>query len=337
MDSSKVSVAQTDLADSYIIPSGDFLDSALWMSDFPQYSLVNNNYYAAMASSAYTRLYNYNSAGWTNTKANMVAQNAYENANLWANTRQQAGIDTAATQASNAQATYNTAMDTNLLSFTGNLGTSVIKGFYGNVPGAGSGIINSYVGYKNTEATATTQNANAQAMASTNIANANLYGQTGRATAQNDYNTALATAMGDYQNEIAGINATVQDMALTPPSTLGQAGGNGFNWSNGLVGMMVTIKTVAGSAKRAIADYWRRYGYSVRRYMNLGNVYQMLCMSKFAYWKVLESNITCASANETEREAMRGIMEKGVTLWASPELIGTTALTDNLPRDGYSY
>ena len=154
-----------------------------------------------------------------------------------------------------------------------------------------------------------------------------------------DSNLALANGVnrGDYQNAIAGINATVQDAALTPPSTVGQAGGEGFNWKNGLVGITVTYKTLAGASKATVADYFRRYGYAVQRFLPLGSVRHMLCMSKFAYWKCKESNITCGKANETEREAMRGVIEKGVTLWESPSDIGNTALTDNQPLDGYSY
>ena len=343
---SDVVVDKTYYSEQYRIPVGDFLDSAVWVTDLPQYSLVNNNYYIAMASSAYTRAYNYQSAGWGITKANLQAENAYTNATMWANTRQQAAEATADTQfsnAANAQYWNNQINNVNALggafsagaSFMGSGGLlgAATKDYYGLTADL-AGVATKY--YANT-VTNNYQTANTQAMAMTETANAALYGGTGREAAINDRNTALAVSSGDYENQIAAINATVQDAALTPPSTVGQAGGNGFNRSNGLVGMMVTIKTVAGSAKRAIADYWRRYGYSVRRYMNLGNVYHMLCMSKFAYWKVLESNITCASANETERETMRGIMEKGVTLWASPELIGTTALTDNTPRDGYSY
>ena len=73
------------------------------------------------------------------------------------------------------------------------------------------------------------------------------------------------------------------------------------------------------------------------RFLPLGTVPHMLCMSKFAYWKCKETNLTCANANESERETMRGIVEKGVTLWDAPESIGNTDLSANQPKSGYAY
>ena len=148
---------------------------------------------------------------------------------------------------------------------------------------------------------------------------------------------AKRAAQGDYQNAVAAIDATVLDAALTPPSTIGQMGGNGFYWQNGLFCVTIRWKTICGAALAAVGDYFRRYGYAVRRWLPLGTPAHMLCMSKFAYWRVLESEITCAWANESERETMRGIVEKGVTLWDAPESIGNTDLADNAARAGYSY
>jgi len=184
---------------------------------------------------------------------------------------------------------------------------------------------------------AATALANSNASTATALSNTQRSIATEQGNLGRDYNTALRSNQGDYQNAIAGINATVQDAALTPPSTVGQSGGQGFNWKNGLVCITVTYKTLAGASLNAVADYFRRYGYSVRRFLSLGSVRHMLCMSKFAYWKAIGASLTCANANESERETMRGILEKGVTLWDAPESIGNTAATDNAARDGYSY
>ena len=187
------------------------------------------------------------------------------------------------------------------------------------------------------QATANADMANANTMNAAAQTNADRIADMRRGNAGRDYNTALQSNQGDYQNAIAGINATVQDAALTPPSTVGQAGGQGFNYKNGLVGITVTYKTLSGAARDAVADYFRRYGYSVRRYLAVGTVRHMLCMTKFAYWRLVDASIVCGAANESERETMRGIAEKGVTLWDAPESIGHTAATDNAPRSGYAY
>ncbi len=326
------------------ITAGDFIDTCVWLTDFPQFSIVNNAYLTVLASSANTRAYQYSQAGWTWTKGNLQAGTAYTNATAWANTRQQAGQATADQQAANAQADYTTAMSNNTRSLVGGIASAALSAVdidlanpTKGMVSAGQSLISTTNAYMANSATAATQNANAQAMAATSSANAALYGQTGRNAAQLDYNTALASNQGDYKQAVAAINASVQDAALTPPSTVGQMGGQGYAWSCGLVGVCITYKTITGSAKSAVADYFRRYGYSVKRYMQLGTLRHMLCMSKFAYWRVIEASIVCGKANETEREAMRGIAEKGFTLWDRPEDIGKTAVTDNTPRDGYSY
>lgn len=321
-----------------VIPGGDFLDTAVWLTDFPQFSLVNNNYLTYLASTAHTRNYSYQSAGWAKDRANAIALNDYGNALTSAN----AAYDVEKQRVGAGVQNLNNNFKGDLIgagsSAINSIGGGLASGMVTDSPlGPIAGSTHAVTGLVQNLAAAeinmTNGTNNLTAMA--NIADIN------RAAAGSvaDSNLALANGVnrGDYQNAIAGINATVQDASLTPPSTVGQAGGEGFNWKNGLVGITVTYKTLAGASKATVADYFRRYGYAVQRFLPLGSVRHMLCMSKFAYWKCKESNITCGKANETEREAMRGVIEKGVTLWESPSDIGNTALTDNQPLDGYSY
>lgn len=303
---------------SGLIPKGDFLDTAVWITDFPQFSIVNNNYLTYLASTTHTRQYQYDSAGWTKDRANMTADTNYANA--------QRNIQSTQDQWNNSVQgwTSNVAqqMYTSPIAEFGNFSTPSIQNI---VSGLTQGA--SVAGWN---ADNVVQNATGAGSLA-----AKLSGQSD--VADNNLSLAQRAAQGDYENAIAGINATVQDAALTAPSTVGQSGGQGFNWKNGLLNVTITYKTVAGAAKSAIADYFRRYGYAVRRFLPLGTVRNMLCMSKFAYWKVQETNITCANANESERETMRGVLEKGVTLWDAPESIGNTDVSTNTARDGYSY
>ena len=321
------------------IAGGDFLDTCVWLTDFPQFSFVNNAYLTYLASTTHTRQYNYQSAGWQLEKSNLAATTAYGNGMYTSIANELNAVDTARTDYANARRTNsaaNWAVGMNALSG----GVAALadyanpKSFIGDaISGGVSTLTNASVGLNNAATALSNSNAStATALSNTQRSIATEQGNLGR-----DYNTALRSNQGDYQNAIAGINATVQDAALTPPSTVGQSGGQGFNWKTGLVCITVTYKTIAGAALAAVADYFRRYGYSVRRFLALGSVRHMLCMTKFAYWKALGASLTCANANESERETMRGILEKGVTLWDAPESIGNTDATDNAARDGYGY
>lgn len=300
------------------IAGGDFLDTCVWLTDFPQFSFVNNAYLTYLASTTHTRDYQYSSAGWQLDRANMTANTGYRNA--------QRDISSQREQWSNSPAGFGSNVAQRMWSSpiidVGGFTTPSLSDL------AGMATQNASLAGWNAQNTV----ANATGAGSLN---ARLSGQSD--IADNNLELARNAAKGDYQNAIAGINATVQDAALTPPSTVGQSGGQGFNWKNGLVCITVTYKTLSGASLSAVADYFRRYGYSVRRFLSLGSVRHMLCMSKFAYWRALGASLTCADANESERETMRGIIEKGVTLWDAPESIGNTAATDNTARDGYSY
>lgn len=323
--------------DTYIA-NGDFLDTAVWITDFPQFSIVNNAYLTYMASTAHTRAYQYDTAGWRQTKGNLQAMTAQQDALQVSNTQSLNARTARDTQLGNIGRSYQTNLDTMFYRGTAGVGSAALSFLNGNIASAGSELLNTGASALSAYSQANAQKANDTATATTNAANTVRMANAQGDIAGRDYNTAMAINQGDYKNAVAGINASVQDAQLTPPSTVGQMGGNGFNWANGYVGVCVTFKCITGAAKEAVSDYFRRYGYAVKRFITLGTVADMLCMTKFAYWRVLESNITCAGANETEREAMRGIMEKGVTLWASPELIGNTDVRTNEVRtDGKQY
>lgn len=320
------------------ITAGDFIDTAVWLTDFPQFSIVNNSYITQLASTAHTRAYSYQSAGWQQSKAMLGNQASYENA-----------MDNAATAQANANATADMVRKMGVNSYDaatfGNaanaLGGGISAGvdymFGGNATGLVSGLVGTTAKYLSSQAQAEANYANSSVQYHTQQGIAQRSADTSRGIADRNLQLGARVAQGDYKNAIGAINASVQDAALTPPSTIGQAGGQGFNWANGLVGVCITYKTIAGGAKSMVADYFRRYGYKVQRFLRLGTVRQMLCMSKFAYWRILESNLTCARANESERNAMRGVVEKGVTLWDAPESIGNVDPKDNQPRDGYAY
>lgn len=306
-----------------VIGSGDFLDTALWLTDFPQFSIVNNNYITYMASTTNTRQYQYSNAAWSLDKSNMGAQNAYNNAMLGANTTQ-ANFDASASGLANAIGQL--AVTAPVVSQDGIGGWAspsiggLVNGALGNAMGqigANSwGSAQDIVG----NMTGATQNAN----------NVNL----ARQVAGNNLNLANQVNQGDYENAIRGINAAYQDAQLTPPSTAGQLGGNGFMWKNGLSGFGVVYKQAYGSAFQGACDYMLRYGNQIHRYINIkGGMTKLKVMKKFSYWKASETYIDCAKANEAEKDVIRGILERGVTVWGKPEDIKHTELRPSDPAE----
>ena len=179
-----------------------------------------------------------------------------------------------------------------------------------------------------TNAAATSQ-ANAYASAATGLSN-----QLSAIISQANYGLAAYAAKGDYQNTIAGINAQVQQMQLTPPTTSGALGGDMFNLSNGIMGVLVRFKTCAPSALRSVGEYMLRYGYFVQRFLTPPA--SLECMEKFTFWQMQEAYVR-GTLPEEYRLTIKGMFERGVTVWDKPEYIGVTDWADNNPLPGISY
>lgn len=303
------------------IPVGDFLDSAVWISDFPQFSIVNNNYITYMASTANTRAYQYSSAEWTNESANISLKNTYDNA-----------LDSLANTQANTQMQLETEQSNK------NIDTTL--DVLGNAVGLASGVIGNTVnlnpgGIMQSVAGAALNVANTmgdlQKFANTqNLAYATLANnmQLGQGIADRNYVLSSYINQGNYKNAIQSIEAGVRDAALKPPSSVGLTGGNGFRYANGLLfNFTVRYKRISPDAQLRCAQYFRRFGYQVHRYIQVPQVLNVC--AKFSYYKFSEIYITNADANETEKDAIRGIMCHGVTVWGTPADIGTTDVFAN--------
>lgn len=300
-----------------VIPSGDFLDSCLWLADFPQFSIVNSNYITYLASTAHTRAYQYESAGWQNAKSNAASDLAY------------------------TQAMNQTALNEANRYDQGPIGAPQIANYAGQAMGAIESGLNRLTGQAAVSSNEVTLAGAANYLAQRQTGNLafNATQDLSRQVAGQNLDYAKYAARGDYANQIAAINATVQDAALQAPSTVGQMGGQGFMWKNGLVGFAVNYKTAGGAAMRTVCDFWARYGYKIQRFYNFGNAKMtaLKIMNHFSYWKVSETYITCAKANEAEKDAIRGVLEKGVTVWGNPSEIGNIAPVVNAPLYNIEY
>jgi hypothetical protein len=57
-------------------------------------------------------------------------------------------------------------------------------------------------------------------------------------------------------------------------------------------------------------------------------------MTKFTYWKLRETYIAAGPMPEIFRQTIRGIFEKGVTVWADADDIGMIDIATNTPKAG---
>lgn len=273
---------------------GYWLDTAIWFQDFPQMSIVNDEYVNYLASTTNRRQFSYNAAGWSQQKSLAGNQLTYDQA------QQQLGTNQTNKDIENRAAITSAAL-------------SAIDKFP-NMPSMALGAARAYNEY---------QASNEQF--NVNQAQANQF-------ATQNKTLADWASRGDYQNSVAGIDATVQDAALTQPSQSGQMAGDGFNLSNGMMIVQIRYKTITTQMQEIVGNYFLKYGYAIRQYLVPQK--DFMCMEKYTYWKMLDTSIICSTADEGVKNAIRGIFEKGVTVWRNPLDIGRTYGADNAPIQG---
>ena len=256
-------------------------------------SIVNDEYVNYMASTVNRRQYSYNSAGWSQEKSLAGNQLSYDQAQMGlANNQANQDVQNQATIIGGA------------LSAIGSLAG-------GNVLGAALGA----AGTANQYMASNAQFANNQALQG--------------AYANQNKSLSDWAARGDYQNAIAGINATVQDAALTQPSQSGQMTGDGFNLSNGMMIVQIRYKQITTQMQEIVGNYFMKFGYAIRQYLVPPT--DFMAMEKYTYWKMQDTAIICSDADEGVKNAIRGIFEKGVTVWREPTDIGKVYGRDNAP------
>nr|DAU75545.1 MAG TPA: Major tail protein [Caudoviricetes sp.] len=312
---------------------GMFLDNALIISNLPSTALTNNSFLSFMAANHNSIAHQYASADWSQQRAMAGAANAYDNAMV--GTR--AGLQHA--NVAQWQNTSNMAIETNandrrmwldmansgVSGLSSMLSGNVFGGAVSGIQGMGSAYLSNdirqyeAVNHNTINNSAIQKNADIAARSNTQIAD-------------NNYSLAAYTAKGDYENAIAGINAKVQDAKLMQPTTSGQIGGDGFAFilNNGF---KITWKThcLQPNAMYQIGEFWLRYGYAINRFWKPTD---LNIMTNFTYWKFKELNVVGANCTEIYKNAIRGIFEKGVTVWTNPAKIGLIDIADNKPRPG---
>lgn len=320
--------AENDAYGELVNDGAEFLDMSTGIFNFPTFALVNNGYISYMAANANSIAFQHQSADWSQQRALAGNATSYDQATQGIATSQElnrlgvnAGINQAEIQNQTA-----------VLQALRGAGAGLVGGASmgpAGIAGAGLGALSNAVG------TAVDINARNQSVTvSTNLANAQNRAQTGNQGYVRDTNRDLAdwAARGDYANAIASINAKVQDAKLTQPTTAGQVGGDAFNLAVHRWGTDVKVKMLSPAAMRAVGEYWLRYGYAVNQFGRLPG--DLAVMSKFTYWKLRETYISSGPCPEQFKQTVRGIFEKGVTVWKNPNDIGNIDIADNTPLSG---
>ena len=277
------------------IRTGNNLDNAVWFQGFPKFTLVNDEGTLSIAQRVNSLSASYAGAGWSLARSGASNRLGFSQAMQSLDTaRQNKDIRNIADAAGGA------------LSAVGSLASGNVLGAAMGGAGTAIGLVSGNMQFANTQNLASSQ-------------------------ASQNYNLAKWANQGDYEQAVAQMNASVQDAALTQPSIVGQTGGDGFNLANGYMGIEVRYKTLNEQMARVIGDYWGKYGYAAHEAVQMRGR-PLNVMRYYTYWKFTDIYIESAECAEADKDAIRGIFAKGVTVWGDPADIGGIMPCENTPR-----
>ena len=319
-------VVDADNPNKYERLTGEEFDATTGYQSLPTFAVLNNSALNNLASNAHTIAQQYNGARWQQRRAQRAATASRDIAN--------AGI--AATQAgaensmwgnsamADNQSRYNNMRATVSAVQGGMTALGGVVGLNGQAVGAGLGQI------ATSQVNAMIQNSQAQGQA--HIQNQLASGQSQisqqqqRSVRDTNYELAQFSANGDYENAVAAINAQVQDTQVIPPSVIGQTQGTVTPMTAYGIHLDCRVRQLSRNAMTRIGEYWLRYGYAMNTWVRITH---LSLMKYFTYWKMTECYLEKANMPETFKGTVRGIFEKGVTVWRDPSYIGTANVRKN--------
>lgn len=312
---------------------GEHLDVATMITNFPTFSVSNDSHLMYMANNSHSIAYQFDNADWSQQRALTANQLGYNQATAGMDlTEQLGGIDRWQV-AGKGRLGVMTGAVRDIAAIPGQIGShagmGMMLGPWGAVGGAAVGAA---VGAVNAGANAVERAGNMaydvgaiQATTQANVSNQGYMRDTNK-------HFADFAARGDYAMAIGAINAKVQDAKMIAPTTVGQLGGEAFNLVTDGWQVAAKVKRINPAVMRNIGEYWLRYGYAVNVFSTLPD--SLHCMSRFTYWKLRETYVRASHMPETFKQTVRGIFEKGVTVWQSPNDIGVVDIGDNRPLAG---
>lgn len=304
----------------------------------PRMGVANDAASMALASTAYSRGFQTDNADFTRDLTQRRANRSFDSQGLAIESARDAtrlGNEFASSQQAQAA-----GWATDDAWRNGIIGTaqSAAAGAVGGVPGliggavagASSGALQGWQTSINNERGALTtaqQNAQNSALTENTLSSQ---------SADRNANRALESyaARGNYDQTIASIEASVHDTKTIAPSMVAMPQGSLSAVARGEMVCRLTIKAIDFSRIRAIGDYWLRYGYAISEYMAIPP--HTMVMQRFTYWKMAECVLIGSYMPENFKNTLRGVFEKGVTVWRDPDDIGDT-ISANDPIVGSYY
>lgn len=328
-----------DGSNDFIDPDGERLGMAIGITNFPTLPVVNNMAIGYLASNANSLAWQNSSADWAQQRALAGAQAGYDVASGAINTAAdlaQIGIhaDYQSTGISNRAQTIQAGIQ-GASSLIGGFGGGAAFGPGPAMAGVVAGGAQALAGVANNAVQVGANNEQLAVRSRATVDSTNRQNSQSALVRDTNKNIADWSARGDYANTIAGVNAKIQDARMTQPSMSGSFGGDAFNIINGYDRLYLRFKSVDSAAIARIGDYWLRYGYAIQRFLTVPQ--SLKAMTKFTYWKMQETYLSASNVPEGMKQAIRGILEKGVTVWSNPSYIGTTDIADNAPLEGISF
>lgn len=325
---------------------GDQYATAVSINNLPTLPVVNNMAIAGLASSAHSRNAARQNAAWGNQIATAGANAAMNNTMLGAATgyeNESANMRLSENLQGMQQATVRSNAQLGIVGgiLGGGANSALGAGTGGATPGgmgaaamvgAASSAAGSAVSAMQIMNTQQSERDQLQASLSTGRANMNRNYDATIGMAETNWGLAHMAAAGNYEASIRSINATVQDTMLTQPGMSGQYGGEFLRLLQKGFTFEVREKVIDNGAVQRIGEYWLRYGYKVNTFAMLNN--NLKVMSKFSYWKLNEVYVSAGRVPEMFKQALRGIMERGTTVWTDPAIIGVTDPGTNIPLTG---
>lgn len=302
----------------------EYVNEAAVIDNFPHLPVVNDQSTIWYASHAHSIAQSRTAASWGLDKSSRAADTSFDatmrgiragNAIMQNNLGAQ-NLNTAL--ANTAQMAHQQVNSANraISGIGGAVGTAITD------PLKGIGQLGGYVQGQVTSDISTGIDINARNMSnviSQNLTRANQSEQNALTGSNASANRDLAkwAAQGDYQQQIASINASVKDSQITPPSVSGASGGDAFNWvMNGAI-IFCKLKMVSTDVIRRQGQFWERYGYACDFFLS-SLPDKLKVMDRFSYWKCKDVRIYSSACPQIYVDTLRGILEKGVTVWHSP-------------------
>lgn len=181
-------------------------------------------------------------------------------------------------------------------------------------------------GTQNIQATTlNTNNTNASNATNSNVAanNAN----TSNTNAEASRNQSVDNARRVMTNTRSNVSMAWRDLLNHAARPVGAYGGDNFRQATGLDTMTIKIVTEDNGAIAAAGDYMLRYGIASNKLYSRPS---LTPCKHFAYWQSTDIWLICPFAQNEQLQTIRDIFNNGVTIWNSPEEVGSDFVHDNL-------